>query len=118
MITLSNELDVLTLGDENAMTFITESKNYIGLKNNDINTIKLTELPIADRHSTGGQISKHALVDAYLVASLKKKNSKQDKIIDDVESEPIEEEKTIPMKEKISLKEIDDRLMTIDDFLN
>ena len=28
------------------------------------------------------------------------------------------EEKPVPKKEKISLKEIDDRLMTIDDFLN
>ena len=27
------------------------------------------------------------------------------------------QEKTVPKKEKISLKEIDDRLMTIDDFL-
>ena len=33
------------------------------------------------------------------------------------EKEEKQEEKTIPKKEKISLKEIDDRLMTIDDFL-
>ena len=33
------------------------------------------------------------------------------------EKEENQEEKTIPKKEKISLKEIDDRLMTIDDFL-
>ncbi len=101
-------------------TFITESKNYIGIKNSAINEIKLTELSIADRYSTGTQISKHELLDAYLVVSLVKSN---DIISEEVKEEKVLEEKEssrpIPTKkETISLKEIDDRLMTIDDFLN
>ena len=92
-------------------TFITESKNYIGLKNADINTIKLTELPINDRHSTGSQISKHDLTDAFIVKTLIRAPKEEVEVL-------MAEEKVIPKKDKISLKEIDDRLMTIDDFLN
>ena len=97
-------------------TFIEDSKNYIGLKNSDINSIKLTELPISDRYSTGSQISKHNLTDAFLIQALKRVELKQENLIE--ENIEVKEEKTLPKKEKISLQEIDDRLMTIDDFLN
>jgi len=40
-------------------TFIIDPKNYIGIKNPDIMSLKLTELSIADRHSTGSLISKN-----------------------------------------------------------
>ena len=99
-------------------TFITDSKNYIGIKNGEIETLKLTELNIADRYSTGGQISKHNLTDSFLIATLKRREEpEQESIPIEEEKEEKQEEKTIPKKEKISLKEIDDRLMTIDDFL-
>ena len=93
-------------------TFITDSKNYIGIKNDEITEIKLTELSINDRYSTGTQISKHELQTAYIVTELKTCTKEQEEIFDIKE-----EEKQVPKKEKISLKEIDDRLMTIDDFL-
>ena len=107
-------------------TFITDSRNYIGVKNDDINTIKLTELSISDRYSTGTQISKHSLIDAFIVATLIRNNKEQVKIEESSTTEVeqpkedkfIIEQLEIPKKEKISLKEIDDRLMTIDDFLN
>ena len=115
-------------------TFITDSRNYIGIKNGDINIIKLTELSINDRYSIGTQISKHGLSDAFIVATLIRNNKEQVKIETKEESpvqEPEEKEERFkqekfiiepievqPKKEKISLKEIDDRLMTIDDFLN
>ncbi len=99
-------------------TFITESKNYIGIKNESINTLKLTELPISDRYSTGKEITKHELFDAFLVKELEIYSDEDDGISDDVDNNTKEEEKPVPKKEKISLKEIDDRLMTIDDFLN
>ena len=96
-------------------TFITDSKNYIGIKSNKIKEIKLTELPITDRYSTGTQVSKHKLVDTFIVKRLlektnnTKKTEKKEKI-EEVKEESVE-------KKKVSLKEIDDRLMTIDDFL-
>ena len=115
-------------------TFITDSKNYIGIKNGDINIIKLTELSINDRYSIGTQLSKHGLSDAFIVATLVRNNKEQVKIETkdeltvqepEVKEERFKQEKFIiepievqPKKEKISLKEIDDRLMTIDDFLN
>ena len=99
-------------------TFITDSRNYIGLKNSDINKYKLTELPISDRHSTGSQITKHNITDAYLDAVLVRNNKEQINLISEEEVIAKEEvEETKPKKERISLKEIDDRLMTIDDFL-
>ena len=93
-------------------TFICDSRNYIGLKNADINTIKLTELPIADRYSTGTMISKRALQDAFVVASLVKPSMEQDSFIEekDVDVKVLTEEvpTEISKKDKINLDEIDD----------
>ena len=102
-------------------TFIEDSKNYIGLKNGEIKTIKLTELPIADRYSTGSQISKEELINAFVIATLQRAQKHQDQILENIEEEPIaikEEKQEVPKKSQISLQEIDDQLMTIDDFLN
>ena len=96
-------------------TFIVDVKEYLGIKNGEIKTMKLTELPIADRHSTGSLISKHQLTDSFIVSSLTK-TSKEETPTKETLTEPKEE--YVPKKERISLKEIDDRLMTIDDFLN
>ena len=80
--------------------------------------MKLTELNILDRYSTGGQISKHNLTDSFLIATLKRREEiKQEDSSDEDEKEVEPLEKTVSKKEKVSLKEIDDRLMTIDDFL-
>ena len=98
-------------------TFIEDSRNNIGIKNGEINILKMTELPIADRHSTGSVISKKELVEAFICPTLKKAKQEQETIEVKTEEEK-EETKEVPKKEKISLQEIDDRLMTIDDFLN
>ena len=101
-------------------TFITDNRNHIGLRNGEITTVKLTELPIADRYSTGSQITKQKLNDAFVVAGLTKVKKEQDALIDteEVEEKQVKEEVKTPKKDQISLQEIDDRLMTIDDFLN
>lgn len=97
--------------------FIIDNKNHIGIKNGDITELKVTELPIADRYSTGSQVSKHNLVDAFVVSQLESAEENQDSL--EIEEPQIVEviEPKVPRKEKISLSEIDDRLMTIDDFL-
>lgn len=89
-------------------SFIADSKEYIGIKTNEIITFKLTEIPIMDRYSTGSQISKKEIVDAFI-------NVEMIKLKDLVNENQIEEPKST---KKVSLKEIDDRLMTIDDFIN
>ena len=87
-------------------TFAENNNTYLILRSDTIDTIKITELPILDRYSTGSSITKKKLLDVNLEVSLIKK----------------EEEISINIKEnvekpRISLKEIDDRLLTIDDFL-
>ena len=103
-------------------TFIIDPKNYIGIKNPDIMSLKLTKLSIADRHSTGSLISKKQITDAFIVASLERQQQENLAASPIVEEEPeiieVLEEKEPPKKERVSLKEIDDRLMTIDDFLS
>ena len=125
--------------------FVTPTKNILGLKANDIEYIKLTELPIADRYSTGSVITKLKLTDAFVRAELQSKENIGNNNISESSSsvvEPIKEEikgepkiiieklvdvpevKVEPkkevkrVKEKVNLKEIDDRLLTIEDFLN
>ena len=102
-------------------TFICDPKNYIGIKADDITSLKLTELPIADRYSTGATISKAKINDSFIIASLVRlEDEKEENKREDDEPRIIEvlEEPQVPKKEKISLDEIDDRLMTIDDFLS
>ena len=99
-------------------TFIVDNREFVGIKNGDIKTMKLTELPIADRYSTGSLISKHQLTDAFVVANLTKATQEELPLVEVEEIEVLEEEPTPSKKDKVSLKEIDDRLMTIDDFLN
>ncbi|MBQ6323203.1 MAG: DNA topoisomerase IV subunit A [Bacilli bacterium] len=98
-------------------TFIEDSKNYLGLKNSELVSVKLTELPIADRYSTGSQIIKHELTDAFIIAQLKRVVATQEKIETSETAVEEQPEKKTPKKDQISLQEIDDRLMTIDDFL-
>ena len=99
-------------------TFIENPKQYVGLKGEEIITLKLTELPILDRYSTGSQIVKKKLIDAYVIPSLIRVSTEQESLetIDTPEIIEVIEEK-VPKKDKVSLQEIDDKLMTIDDFL-
>lgn len=100
-------------------TFIEDSKNYIGIRNSDIISIKLTELPIADRYSTGSLISKHELNDAFSIVTLTRVVKEQEEIsLNNNEPKIIKViEKDTLKKDKVSLQEIDDRLMTIEDFI-
>ena len=131
---------------------ISSSRSHIGIKTPDINILKVSEISIMDRYSTGSTISKHDIIDAFKIVELVDKNSlntndnnndtpseeekeeiKPIKIEDSnditeqilYEAKPEEEKVEVKKEEKskkketnkVSLKEIDDRLMTIDDFL-
>ena len=87
-------------------TFIVDVKNKIGLKSDKIEEIKISDLVITDRYSTGTSISKKDIIKAFIVKDLESKDSINTEIIEEV-----------PKKEQVSLEEIDDKLMTIDDFL-
>ena len=124
--------------------FVSPSKTIIGIKGNDIEYIKLTELPILDRYSTGSSISKQKIKSSFIVSELVTRNniikseSEEDIEIIDINEDSEMDKKTIAVeklvdvpeikvepkkvepkpKEKVSLKEIDDKLLTIEDFLN
>ena len=100
--------------------FSYQQHEYIGLQTDEITSIKLTEFPIADRYSTGSQIIKKEIISAYLIPTLTRVNKTQESLLDLEEPKIIQvvEEKEVPKKDKISLQEIDDQLMTIDDFLD
>ena len=93
-------------------SFVVPTKELLGLKASGIKYLKFTELPIVDRYSTGSAVSKEKLKDAFIVATLE---SKKDMLNQENKTEPIKEEKN---KGEVLLKEIDDRLLTIEDFLN
>ena len=81
----------------------------MGLKSSTIIDVKITELPISDRYSIGKEITKHNVVDAFIFSSL---ITKDNNIEDDSNKE---EEK--PKRKQVDLDDIDNRLLTIDDFL-
>ena len=83
-------------------TFIINYKETLGLKlKTEIIDIKLTELPIMDRYSTGSSISKSEIVDVFETKILESKEEVNAKV----------------EKENIDLDTIDQKMMTIDDFL-
>jgi len=87
---------------------VTSSKDYLGIQNENITFLKSTELSIMDRYSTGSVISKKDIKTVFIKTDLQKKK-------DLVKEADIKEEKVV---KKPSLKEIDDKLMTIDDFID
>ena len=91
-------------------SYITNSKDKIGVINlKGINIFKNAEIPIADRYSTGSSISNVRVIKTFIPSELENKdNIKEVEIIETLE-EP---------KKEVSLKEIDEEILTIDDFLD
>ena len=84
-------------------TFIVNYKDNLGIKLNDeIDYIKLTELPISDRYSSGSNISKKEILDVFTIKELESKDENVKKVIE---------------KENVDLEIVDQKMMTIDDFL-
>lgn len=86
-------------------TFIIGYKENLSYMTKDgMNTIKLTELPITDRYGTGTSISKQEITS----------------VIEEVKVVTKEEQAKVKVEEKenISLEQIDEKIMTIDDFLS
>lgn len=92
-------------------TFMLNSKTGIELKQGlDYKELKLTELPITDRYSTGTIISKNNIENVFIKNELEKENDSTFKN-EVVVKEEVEEE-------KIDLQTIDKKILTIDDFLD
>ena len=92
-------------------TFILPSKSLVMLKlGMDFKEIKLTELPITDRYSTGTVLTKANIDDVFL---------KREVVKEDSQIEAVAEAETVEVQEKqVDLTSIDEKILTIDDFLD
>ena len=89
-------------------TFILNNHHHLMYKTKDeIVEMKITELPIVDRYSTGSQFTKQALLDAFI----KKELENPSEVVSDSPKE-------VKENKEVSLETIDERIMTIDDFLD
>ena len=87
--------------------FTSNTKDMIGMLNiKGITILKNSEITIADRYATGSTISKVRIISMFNVKELENKDDKKE-----VE---VKEE----VKKEVSLKEIDEEILTIDDFLD
>lgn len=93
--------------------FVSDVKHNIVIKtiNKDIK-LKLSEIPIMDRYSVGSTLTKSKVQVVYQPTELIKKEDKPAVVSKSVTKEESKE------KKEVSLKEIDDKFMTIDDFLD
>lgn len=88
-------------------SFVVDPKSIVSIKTEKEEfAIKLNSLPIVDRSSVGSSITKNKIIEVSLVG---------DEIISNKETEDIEE---LHIEENIDLKEIDEKILTIDDFLD
>lgn len=84
------------------------SKSHIVYKTKeDMLTLKASELPIMDRYGTGTSISKQPILDVFEPVKLEESNGTSEKI-----------ESPEKVEKNIDLKSIDDKMMTINDFLD
>lgn len=74
--------------------FVIKNKVELGVVTDEVNYMKITEIPICDRHQTGSNITREDVKNIFVKALL----SKEEEI-------------------DVSLEKVDERMMTIDDFL-
>ena len=87
--------------------FVSNTKDMIGMLDiKGITILKNSEITIADRYATGSTISKVRIISMFNVKELENK--------DDIKEVEVKEE----VKKEVSLKEIDEEILTIDDFLD
>lgn len=87
--------------------FVLSHRSNIVIKTTEgFKSIKTTELPITDRYSTGASISKHTIHDVYVENDL----INLEQLPESIDSNLVEED--------VSLEQIDEQIMTIDDFLD
>ena len=98
--------------------FITNNKNsIIVVSDNYTKEIKLTEIPIMDRYSNGSSIIKDKINTCYLETEiLSKDNFVNLEYIED--KLPEQTSLSFDMLNKQSLKQVDDKIVTINNFLN
>ncbi len=83
---------------------VTSIKNMIGIRTEkEIKILKVIDFPIMDRYSTGSSLVKGNIKDGFIIQELMESPEEE---LDDIQ------------KKEINLKEIDEQILTIDDFLD
>ena len=98
--------------------YVTNTKNTITIiSDNYTKEAKLTEIPIMDRYSNGSYIIKDKIIGSYLNTEiLSKENFENLKYIED--KKPEQQSLSFDMLNKESLKQIDDKMVVINNFLD
>lgn len=92
--------------------YMVSPKTYIGLKyKEEMDKMKTTELPIADRYSTGSSLGSKEIIETYIQIQTPSKEDREEKEVIDRELEPVQ------TKEE-KLEQIDEKIYTIEDFLD
>ena len=102
--------------------FVINQKQEIGILTNEIIYHKLSEFPICDRYQTGSTITKDKIKNVFIKTELisAKDLEQASEKAEEVPQEQPKEDKTTPKAKKdkqISLDQIDQQILTIDDFL-
>ena len=88
-------------------SFVVDVKTIVSIKTEKEEfAMKLNSFPIVDRNSVGSSITKSKIIDVSIIGD-EVVSSKKDEEIEHLDVEP-----------KIDLKEIDEKILTIDDFLD
>ena len=89
--------------------FVSNSKDKYGILDlKGINVLKNSEISISDRYGVGSQITKQRIIDIFNVKEIENKED----VVEVLEMPEAE------VKKEVSLKEIDEEILTIDDFLD
>ena len=98
--------------------YVTNNRNSIVVvSDNYTKELKLTEIPIMDRYSNGSYIIKDRIINSYVEQELLSKENFEN--LDYVEDKmPEQKELNFDMLNKESLKQIDDKMVRINNFLN
>ena len=78
-------------------SFMIKNKVDLGIITSETNYLKITDIPICDRYQTGSTISKEQIEKAFIKQTFEKGQ--------------------IPEEIDVSLDKVDEKMMTIDDFL-
>ena len=98
--------------------YVTNNKNAISVvSDNYTKEVKLTEIPIMDRYSNGSYIIKDRINDSYLEPDVLSKSDFDNlEYIED--KKPEQTALSFDMLNKESLKQVDDKMVRINNFLN
>ena len=98
--------------------YVTNTKNTITIiSDNYTKEVKLTEISIMDRYSNGSYIIKDKIIGSYLNTEiLSKENFDNLNYIED--KKPEQQALSFDMLNKESLKQIDDKMIVINNFLD